>query len=135
MPDPGDELELREGRSLVRVNLWRIFWVSAVVTWLAAGSAGSNPVATWGRLAVIALCCVLVWRGSRRALWALGLFTVFAGAAILVIAFAMKGLDWIDRVVFAIAGGVQVLAFVILVKAPEVRAFMAAQKERYARAT
>lgn len=119
----------------MRVNLWRIFWVSAVVTWLAAGAADANLVATWGRLVIIGLCCLLVWRGSRRALWALGLFTVFAGGAMFVMALVMKGLDWTDRIVFAIAGGVQVLAFVILLKAPEVRAFMAAQKERYARAT
>jgi len=119
--------ERSAGRLLVRTNLWRIFWVSAVVTWIASRSPTSTLGGTWGRLAVIALCCLLVYQGRRWALWLLGLLTVFAGLMMVVVAFTIPDMSWTNRIIWGVSGAVQVLAFVILVKAPEVRAFMSAQ--------
>lgn len=115
------------GRRLARVNLWRIFAISALVTVVAASQLGAGQADVL-RLVVIALCCVLVYRGHRWALWLLGLLTVGAGALMVVLSLAMPALDWTYRVVLGVLGAVQVLAFVILLKAPEVRAFMDAQR-------
>jgi hypothetical protein len=123
-PKVADHLE---GRVLVRTNLWRIFWVSAVVTWIASGSPTSTLAGTWGRLAVIALCCLLVYNGRRWALWLLGMLTVFAGLMMVVVAFTIPEMSWTNRIIWGVSGAVQVLAFVILLKAPEVRAFMIVQ--------
>jgi hypothetical protein len=119
---------LVEGRTLMRVNLWRIFWVSAVVAFFASRATGAGSSA-WLRLGAIALMCLLVYRGLRWALWLLGAFTVLAGALMVVLAFTTPGMQLFDRALFAVLGAVQVIAFVILVKAPSVRAFMASQRE------
>lgn len=124
---PVPAAQLAEGRTLVRVNLWRIFWVSAVVAWVAARAEGTGSTA-WLRLAAIALMCVLVYRGRRWALWMLGFFAVLAGVLMVLLALLSPKLQLFDRVLFALLGAVQVIAFVILVKAPSVRAFMAAQR-------
>jgi hypothetical protein len=125
---PPTELEIIEGRSLVRTNLWRIFWVSAVVTWIASGSASSTVAGTWGRLAVIALCCLLVYQGRHWGLWLLGLLTVFAGLLMVITAFTTPGLEWTTRTLWGVSGAVQVIAFVILAKATEVRSYMRAKQ-------
>ena len=125
---PPTEPEIIEGRSLVRTNLWRIFWVSAVITWIASGSPSSTAAGTWGRLAVIALCCALVYRGRRWALWLLGLLTVFAGLLMVITAFTTPGLEWTNRTLWGVSGAVQVVAFVILAKATEVRSYMRAKQ-------
>lgn len=91
-----------------------------------AGSRSGN--AAWLRLAAIALMCVLVYRGRRWALWLLGFFAVLAGGFLVVLAFVTPNMSVFDRALFGVLGAVQVLAFVILVKAPSVRAFMAAQR-------
>ena len=122
MDDP-----LVNGKSLTRVNLWRIFAVSVIVTWIGASQPEAAATA-WPRLVLIGLCCVLVYRGYRWALWVLGLLTVLAGAFMVVLAFVMADLHWTDRVLFGVLGALQVAAFVILSRAPEVRAFMAAQR-------
>jgi hypothetical protein len=117
-----------EGRALARTNLWRIFSISVVVSVVAArGPAGD---AVWARLFVIGLACLLVYRGLRWALWLLGILTVFAGLAMVAVGIGVEGIDWTNRVLLAVGGAVQVLAFVILARAPEVRAFMAAQRAR-----
>lgn len=116
-----------DGRALTRVNLWRIFAVSAVVTWIAARAPGANA-ALWPRLGLILLACLLVYRGYRWALWLLGFLTVLAGSMMVVLAVAKEGMHWTDRIMFGVPGAFQVLAFLILVKAPEVRAFMEAQR-------
>jgi hypothetical protein len=123
-PDP-----LVEGRSLTRINLWRIFWVSAIVTMLAVqGNSGQNASAAWLRLAAIALLCLLVYRGLRWALWALGVFAVLAGALMVFAAVAKPEMSVATRLLFGATGALQVAAFVILVRAPAVRTFMAAQR-------
>ena len=120
---------LAEGRALTRINLWRIFWVSAVVTLLAAqGHSGQDASAAWLRLAAIGLLCLLVYRGLRWALWLLGLFAVVAGALMLYTAIANRDLSIATRFLFGATGALQVAAFVILAKAPAVRAFMASQR-------
>ena len=124
--DPADD-ELAQGRALTRTNLWRIVWVSAVVAALSARIVG--PV-SWLRLAVIALVSLLVYRGLRGALWVLGVLTVFAGAGMAVVALVRTDMRWADRLLFGGLGVVQVLAFVILLKAPEVQRFMAHQRTR-----
>ena len=108
---------LTEGRSLVRVNLWRIFWVSAFVAWLGGRTAEAGSTALL-RVIVIALLCLLVYRGYRWALWALGVFTVIAGVIMVGIAVVSSALQPIDRALLGVAGGVQVAAFVILLRAP-----------------
>lgn len=118
---------IADGRSLVQTNLLRIVWVSAVVAWLSAPMLGA---AAWLRLAMIVLVCVLVYRGLRGALWVLGALTVFAGVGMSVLAVIRAELHWSTRVMFAVLGAVQVLAFVILLKAPEVRRFMEHQRGR-----
>jgi hypothetical protein len=118
--------ELIEGRALVRTNLWRIFFISACVAWVAAETLAS---AAWMRLIVIGLVCLLVYRGLRWALWLLGALTVFAGLSMIAIALIRPDLHWTDRYLFAAAGVVQVLAFVILLKAPEAREFMRHQRQ------
>ena len=123
-PDP-----LAEGRALARINLWRIFWVSAIVTMLAVqGDSGQDTTAAWLRLAAIALLCLLVYRGLRLALWALGVFAVLAGALMVFAAVVRPDLPVATRLLFGATGALQVAAFVILVKAPAVRAYMAAQR-------
>lgn len=122
-----------EGRALVRVNLWRIFWVSAVVTYFASRSPAAEGIAAYLRLAAIALMCVLVYRGYRGALWGLGFFTALAGALMVVMAVTTTSLRLFDRALFGVLGGVQVLAFLILWKAPEVQEFMRAQRARSAK--
>jgi cytochrome c oxidase subunit IV len=117
-----------EGRALTRTNLWRIFWISAVVSAVAAQEGANLQV--WARLFFIGLACVLVYRGLRWALWLLGVLTVFAGLAMVFVAVMWQRLDWPNRVLLAAGGIVQVLAFVILLRAPEVRAFMDAQRAR-----
>ncbi len=117
-----------EGRGLTRTNLWRIFWISTVVSVVAAQDTPGNAI--WARLLVIGLSCLLVYRGLRWALWLLGALTVFAGLAMVLVGVLRGGLDWTNRLLFAAGGVVQVLAFVILVRAPEVRAFMDAQRAR-----
>ena len=124
---------LAEGRTLMRVNLWRIFWVSAVVAFFASRAAGTG-MSAWLRLGAIALMCLLVYRGLRWALWLLGAFTVLAGALMVLLAFTTPGMQLFDRALFAVLGAVQVIAFVILVKAPSVSAFMASQRESPSRA-
>lgn len=126
-PEPAT---LEEGRSLLRVNLWRIFWVSAVVTFFAAQARAESGTSAYLRLAAIAFMCVLVYRGYRGALWGLGFFTALAGALMVVMAFTTPALRLFDRALFAVLGAVQVIAFIILVKAPAVRAFMATQRAR-----
>jgi hypothetical protein len=121
-----NDTELIEGRALVRTNLWRIFIISACVAWIASGSTGS---AAWMRLIVIGLVCFLVYRGLRWALWVLGALTLIAGLMMIGVAFARPELHWTDRYLFAAAGVVQVLAFVILLKAPEAREFMEHQRQ------
>ena len=125
---PPTEPEIIEGRSLVRTNLWRIFWVSAVVTLIASESPSSTVAGTWGRLAVIALCCLLVYQGRRWALRLLGLLTVFAGLLMVITAFTTPGLEWTIRTLWGVSGAVQVIAFVILAKANEVRSYMCAKQ-------
>ncbi len=122
-----------EGRALTRVNLWRIFWVSAMVTYFAAQSQPVEASAAYLRLAAIALMCVLVYRGYRGALWGLGFFTALAGALMVIMAVSNTSLRLLDRTLFGVLGGVQVLAFLILLKAPEVKEFMRAQRERHAK--
>ena len=121
--------ELADGRALTRVNLGRIVGVAAVI---AAMSSPLLGAAAWLRLAMIALVSVLVYRGMRGALWALGVLTVFAGVGMVFVALVRGELSWTDRVLFAVLGAVQVLAFVILLKAPEVQRFMAHQRARSA---
>ncbi len=116
-----------EGQALVRINLWRIFGVSAVVASLSAPSAGASA---WLRLVAIALACLLVYRGLRWALWLLGSMTILAGALMLYLALAGSAMPLADRVLFGVCGTVQVLAFVILARAPEAREFMDAQRTR-----
>ncbi len=128
---PPEPSTLDEGRSLLRVNLWRIFWVSAVVTYFASQAGADVGRSAYMRLAAIALMCVLVHRGYRGALWGLGLFTVLAGVLMVVMALTTPALQLFDRALFAVLGAVQVIAFVILVKAPAVRAFMATQRARH----
>jgi hypothetical protein len=120
-----NDTELIEGRALVRTNLWRIFIISACVAWIASSSTGS---AAWMRLIVIGLVCLLVYRGLRWALWLLGALTLIAGLMMIGVALARPELHWTDRYLFAAAGAVQVLAFVILLKAPEARQFMQHQR-------
>jgi hypothetical protein len=120
-----DDAELAVGRALTRTNLWRIFWISAVVGLMSSSVLGA---AAWLRVALIGFVCLLVYRGLRGALWVLGLLTVFAGVMMVFTAVARPGFDWTDRVLFGVLGVVQVLAFVILLKAPEVRAFMEGQR-------
>ncbi len=122
------DAELEEGRALVRTNLWRIFWVSAIVAWLGSRSAGNLA---WLRLVAIALACLLAYRGLRWGLWLLGVLTVFAGAMMIGLALTVPGLEWTDRVLLAGGGMVQVLAFLILLNAPEVRAFMEHQRRAH----
>lgn len=119
--------ELAAGRALTRVNLWRIFGVSALVALLSSRSSGDTGAA-WLRLLAIGLSCLLVYKGLRWALWLLGLLTVLAGAAMMVVGLMGVSLHWTDRVVFSVGGAVQVLAFLILLKAPEVRSFMEHQR-------
>jgi peptidoglycan/LPS O-acetylase OafA/YrhL len=114
-----------DGGALVRTNLWRIFGVSALVASVAAPSTGS---AAWLRLAAIGLACLLVYRGLRWALWLLGSMTIIAGALMVYLAVATDGMDWTYRVLFGVCGMVQVLAFLILVRAPEARQFMESQR-------
>jgi hypothetical protein len=121
-----NDTELIEGRALVRTNLWRIFFISACVAWIAARSSGSEA---WMRLVVIGLVCLLVYRGLRWALWLLGALTLFAGLMMIGVALARPELHWTDRYLFAAAGVVQVLAFLILLKAPEARQFMEHQRD------
>lgn len=122
--DPDDAL-VTEGRKLARTNLWRIIWVSAVVAMMSAPVLG---IAAWLRLAMISLVSVLVYRGLRVALWVLGGLTVFAGVGMVVVAAVRGDLHWTDRVLFGVLGAAQVLSFVILFKAPEVRRFMEHQR-------
>lgn len=119
------DAELAEGRSLTRTNLWRIFWVAVVVASMSSSILGA---AAWIRVALIGLVCLLVHRGRRGALWLLGALTVFAGAGMVVIAVVRGDLQWTDRVLFGVLGTAQVLSFVILLKAPEVRRFMEHQR-------
>jgi hypothetical protein len=120
-----NDTELIDGRALVRTNLWRIFFISACVAWIASRSTGS---AAWMRLIVIGLVCLLVYRGLRWALWLLGALTLLAGLMMIGVALARPELHWTNRYLFAAAGVVQVLAFVILLKAPEARQFMEHQR-------
>jgi hypothetical protein len=127
-----NDTEVIEGRGLVRTNLWRIFLISACVASLASGSTGS---ASWMRLVVIGLVCLLVYRGFRWALWLLGALSVFAGLMMIGVALTRPDLHWTDRYLFAAAGVVQVLAFVILLKAPEAREFMTHQRRMAAQSS
>ena len=120
---------LDEGRSLARVNLWRIFWVSAFVTWLGAQASNQALVGAL-RIVMIGLMCVLVYRGFRWALWLLGALTVLAGVLMVGVAVGKAGLEPLDRALFAVGGAVQVAAFVILLRAPAVSAFMRSQRDR-----
>jgi hypothetical protein len=125
---PNDEVA--EGRRLTVVNLGRIGGVAALVTWIAsARTDGPSTAATAARLGLIALSAALVYRGVRWALWLLGALTLGAAGMMVVIA-ATGGLSWPDAVVFAVGGLVSILAFIILLRAPEVKAFMTAQRER-----
>jgi hypothetical protein len=121
-----NDTELIGGRELVRTNLWRIFLISACVASLASRSAGG---ASWMRLIVVGLVCLLVYRGFRWALWLLGALTVFAGLMMIGVALARADLHWTHRYLFAVAGAVQLFAFVILLKAPEAREFMGHQRQ------
>ena len=47
-----------------------------------------------------------------------------------VMAVTSTSLRLLDRTLFGVLGGVQMLAFLILLKAPEVKEFMRAQRER-----
>jgi hypothetical protein len=122
------DAELRLGRALVRTNLWRIVWVSLVVGGVAASAPGARPLASAARLGLIVLTALLVYRGLRWALWLLGAMTVLAGIAMVVVAFVHPDLDWLPRALFAVGGTAQVLSFLVLVKAPEVRAYMASRR-------
>ena len=115
-----------EGRHITRVNLWRLFAVSVTVTWMAVPRASSG----WLRLAAIALCCLLVYRGSRPALAGLGLLTVLAGTTLALTSLSGHATSLIGRIVGGSLGVLQVVAFVILARAPEVRAFMSEQLRR-----
>jgi hypothetical protein len=126
--EPADA-ELSEGRALTRTNLWRIFWVSLVVGMMSASILGA---AAWLRVLMIGLVCLLVHRGRRWALWLLGLLTVFAGVGMVVVAVVRAELHWTDRMMFGVLGAAQVLSYVILAKAPEVRRFMDHQRTRLA---
>lgn len=129
-PDaPPDAAELQLGRMLVRTNLWRIVWVAVVVHMIAGGAPDANVPATVARLVMIGLTAWLVYRGLRWALWLLGALTVLAGVFMVVVALVTPALDWTLRALFAVAGAAQVFAFLVLVKAPEVRAFMQAQRD------
>ena len=92
------------------------------------GDSGQDTTAAWLRLAAIALLCLLVYRGLRLALWALGIFAVLAGALMVFAAVVRPDLPVTTRLLFGATGALQVAAFVILVKAPAVRTFMAAQR-------
>ena len=121
-----NDTELIEGRALVRTNLWRIFFISACVAWMGSRTGGS---ATWMRLIVIGLVSLLVYRGLRWALWLLGALTLLAGLIMIGVGLTRPELHWTDRYLFAVAGGVQVLAFLILLRAPEARQFMEHQRQ------
>ena len=123
-----DDGEVAAGRRLARVNLWRIFAISALVTGVAWSSRAGAGAMDALRLLAIAVCCVQVYRGRRWALWLLGLLTVGAGALMVALSLVLPTLDWAVRVTMGVLGAVQLLAFVILVKAPEVRAYMAARR-------
>ena len=122
---------LRLGRRLTIVNLLRVFIIAAGITITATitAPAGSATNANWLRLAVIALCCLLTFRGRRWALYLLGVLTAFAALLMVVIALGRPMGHWSLRVLFGGLGAVQLLAYLILLRAPEVRAFMASQAD------
>jgi hypothetical protein len=122
-----DDEPVSDGRTLTHVNLSRIFVVSVIVT-LIGTRAPDSGAANWQRLGLILLCCLLVYRGYRWALWLLGVLAVLAGGFMVVLAFGMSGMHWTDRILFGVPGALQVAAFFVLIKAPQVRAFMAAQR-------
>lgn len=126
LPNEPDPELIAEGGRLARVNLWRLFAISAVVSWVGRG--GPDGVAGWLRLALIGLFCVLVYRGMRWALVVLGLLTVLAGVLMVGLAFVMADMPAASRLLLGVLGVVQVSAFLILYNAPEVRAFMAARR-------
>ena len=118
---------IAEGRHLARVNLWRVFAANAGVAWVASPSSGTSA---WLRLALIGFCCLLVYRGLRWALTLLGLLTFLAAVLSVVLAFAHPGMHWATRILFGGLGFASGLSYIILYQAPEIRVFMATQRER-----